>query len=111
MRTRVGRDLEVAPGDAVECGKVGVDDIGGVLEGHLCEEQVEQEARGNVDELHDEGREALDEREERVRALNEEGVDAPLLEDDGLSPSAGPWSGSFSLNAANDHARGWEKSL
>ena len=41
-----------------------------------------------MDGLHDEDRGALDEREERVRALDEEGVDALLLEDEGLNPSA-----------------------
>ena len=111
MRTRVGWELEVALCDAVERGDGGVDAVGGILEDHLCREQVEQEARGAEDELHDEDREALDEREERCRALDDEGVDAPLLEDDGLSPSAGPRCGSFLLTAADAHARRREKSM
>ena len=103
MRTRVDWELEVP--FAVERCDGGVEVGDAILEAHLSKEQVEQEARGAVDEPHDESRAALDGREERVRALDEEGVDAPLLEDDGPSPSARPWSGSFSLNAADDHAR------
>ena len=103
MRTRVDQELEVS--FAVERSD-GVVDVGvSISEVNLREEQIEEEARGPADKLRDEGRELLDEREERVRALDEEGVKAPLLEDDGPSPGAVSRTGSFELNASDDHAR------